>query len=97
MLRCCENALHDLAEDETTAARAVFCYRVHFKARDLTLGNIFYLLTGPGNDVISQVLFPSLKSLSLTLSPCVSLSVSDASQRHQQGTRSTKFQIKNLR
>lgn len=74
MLRCCENALHKLAGDKTTAMGAFFCYRVHFKAIDLTLGNMFCSLTGPGNDAISPEMFP-FQNLSLTLYLSVSRSL----------------------
>lgn len=75
------------------------CYEVHFKAIDLPLGNMFCSLTGPGNDAMSPVMFPfqtPSASLCLTLPLCVLLSVSDASQRHRPGARSTGIQMQTL-
>lgn len=82
MLRSCENASHKLAGDKTTGMGAFFCffscYEVCFKAIDLPLGNMFCSLTGPGNDAMSQVMFPfqtPSASLCLTLPHSASLRV----------------------
>lgn len=64
ILRYCENALQELAEDETKSLWAFFV-KVNFKAIDLTLGNVFCSLTDPGNNAIS--VFP-LQDFSLCLS-----------------------------
>ncbi len=64
--------MQELAGDETETVGAFFLVkRVHFKAIDLTLGNVFCSLTGPGNDAISQVMFP-LQDLPLLLFHSVS-------------------------
>lgn len=72
---CCENASQELAADETkTVGAAFFCERVHFKAIDLTLGNMLCLLTGAGNYAMSQVPFP-LQDLSFSLSHALTQSI----------------------
>lgn len=75
MLGSCEKALRKLAADEATEgmgrAFVVVAIEVHFQAIDLPLGNVLRLLTGPGSDATSQVMFPPCRlRLPRSASPC---------------------------